>query len=120
MGCTGRHVQAVSERIRSQTIRSTVLFKDAGSWTGGYWQASANEKHARKNTNTAEWMLKSKAFQDHGGGQTGETAIDEAVAAGVYEERVIFQGKVKVGKPLCIFQIRVTRGKVRSDAHHDS
>ena len=62
---------------------STVLLKDAGSWIDGYLQASANEKHARRNTNTAEWMLKSKAIQNHGGGQTGETAIDEAVAAGV-------------------------------------
>ena len=93
-----------------------MLFNDAGSWTDVYWQSSANEKHARKNTNTAEWMLKSKAIQDRGRGQTGETAIDEAVAAGVYEKRVIFQGKEKCSKPFCISQIRVKGGK--SDQMH--
>lgn len=40
----------------------------------------------RKPTNTSDWMLKSKAITDHGGGQAGEAAIDEAFAAGIYEE----------------------------------
>ena len=72
-----------------------MFFNDKDSWTNGYWQASAIEMHARKHTNTAEWMLKSNAITEHGGGKTGETAIDEAVAAGLYEECVIYQIRVK-------------------------
>ena len=95
---------------------SEVLAKDAGSWTDGYWQANFGEKHSHKNMNTAEWMLRSKAVHDHGGGQAGEAAIDDAVAAGIYEERCVFSGKDKFGKPISIKQIRVT-GE-RSDRAH--
>ena len=72
----------------------------------------------RKPTNTSDWMLKSKAITDHGGGQAGEAAIDEAVAAGIYEERVVFKGKDKFGKPLQISQIRVNSEK--SDQMHST
>ena len=95
---------------------TTVLFKDVDGWSDAYWQASANESHSRKTTNTAEWMLRSKAVHDHGGGQAGEAAIDDAVAAGIYEERCVFSGKDKFGKPISIKQIRVT-GE-RSDRAH--
>ena len=98
---------------------SEVLAKDAGSWTDGYWQANFGEKHSHKNMNTAEWMLKSKAITDHGGGQAGKTAIDEAVAAGIYEERVIFNGKDKLGKPISIAQIRV-KGEKSAQVHTTS
>ena len=53
------------------------------------------------------WMHRSKAETDHGGPVAGKAAIDAAVAAGLYEERVIFGGKDKGGKPVRISQIRV-------------
>ena len=95
---------------------TAVLIKDQGQWTDAYWQASVSETHERKTTNTSEWMLKSKALTDHGGGQVGAAAIDEAVAAGIYEERVVFQGKDTFGKPIKLAQIRVKTEK--SDQSH--
>ena len=53
------------------------------------------------------WMHRSKAETDHGRPVAGKGAIDAAVAAGLYEERVLFGGKDKDGKPVRTSQIRV-------------
>ena len=67
-----------------------ILFKDQNNWA-----------------TQSVWMHRSKAETDHGGPVAGKAAIDAAVAAGLYEERVIFGGKDKGGKPVRISQIRV-------------
>ena len=60
------------------------------------------------------WMHRSKAEADHGGPVAGKAAIDAAVAAGICEERVIFGGKDKDGKPVRISLIRVKEQKSKA------
>ena len=84
-----------------------ILFKDAGSWTDSYWQASLVESHEKERSSEGCWMLRSKAEQDHGGPVAGKIAIDQAVLAGVYKERFIFAGKDAQGKPIRLSEIRV-------------
>ena len=95
---------------------TTMLFKDKGSWQDAYWQASFEEGHEQSEGTHKGWILRSKAEHDHGGGAVGKAAIDDAVAAGIYREKIVFNGKDATGRPIKVSKIQVV--EEREDYSH--
>ena len=59
------------------------MWKDKGSWKDAYWQASLEDTHTDRREQSGHWMLRQKAETDHGGGEKGEIAVQNAINAGI-------------------------------------
>ena len=64
-----------------------IIMVDKGKWTDAYWQASNEVSNERSLISNKTWMFRAKAETEHGGGDKGAKAVDDAVAAGVYQQK---------------------------------
>lgn len=93
------------QKNKAKAEFTMMLFADKGKWEDSYWEAATEDTHAVTAGSSKTWILRSKAETEHGGGERGKQDIDNAVAAGIYQERTIFQGRDKEGKVISVKQI---------------
>ena len=65
-----------------------VLLKDP-SYQDNYWQLSVMDRYTVRSATQGRWVMREKAEQEHGGGSTGRTAIDNGIKCGIFEEKFI-------------------------------
>ena len=65
-----------------------VLLRDP-TFQDNSWQTSVADTYTKKKGTKGQWKMREKAEQEHGGGSTGKTAIDNGLKAGIFFERFI-------------------------------
>ena len=61
-------------------------------------------------TVTGKWMHRTKAIKEHGGKDGGKEALDDMVAAGIYEEKTVM-AKSKEGNTIKLEFVRVVEAE---------
>ena len=65
-----------------------VLLRDP-NFQDSYWELKVEDRYVSKCGTGGRWVMREKAEQEHGGGITGRTAIENGIKAGIFEERFI-------------------------------
>ena len=63
------------------------IIDDAGEWQDSYWMVNAREEISTRDREARRWVILAKAIAEHGGGEAGKVAIDDALKAGLYTTR---------------------------------
>ena len=120
-GSVKRPSEAQTESKRNASKRQAIL-KNPNTPQGikVKWKqiCSLSSRNNSKNSKKQEFTKilfkdQNNSETDHGGPVAGKAAVDAVVAAGLFEERVIFGGRDKDGKPVRISQIRVKSRRAR-------
>ena len=65
-----------------------MLLRDP-NFQDSYWELKVEDRYVSKCGTGGRWVMREKAEQEHGGGITGRTAIENGIKAGIFEERFI-------------------------------
>lgn len=99
--------KATKNKHQLNTTFTEILLTDANEWSDAYWQTSLEEYHDIVSGSNNRWILRCKAGLEHGGSEVGARAIDEAIAAGMYQQTEISVGKGPDGKPMRVRMVNV-------------
>ena len=101
--------KAEQKRKFTDKLFADTLYEDC------YWETVASDTYTTSGSTTGSWILRSKAETQHGGGEKGEKAIDDAIALGIYREHIDEIKDKKTGK-----KTRVSRIQVREEEEKET
>ena len=91
------------------------LFGD-NSFQDCYWQQTVTDTYVKSHGGKGKWILRAKADTDHGGGDAGHKAVQDAIDCGKYFSRE-YKAKDKFGKICTIEEVCINEG-VEMMMHH--